>query len=172
MNICDSFIFVVLKWAVLLTKLPAYFVTGGRKGSHMTSVPGGEMPSTSMLKLFTLAVPLCATPPPYIPVSSAGSGTKDAKPTTCLHCTIMSNVNTRNSVRLRCCRGRGLVSTIILALLLLLCDSPPLPHPTHELYMHRSRQRPHCRQIPFGTWHFQYLTHCFVLHPCPECVWQ
>ena len=33
MNICGSFIFVVLKWAVLLTKLPAYFVTGGRKGS-------------------------------------------------------------------------------------------------------------------------------------------
>ena len=41
MNVCDSFIFSMLRRAVLLAKFPAVVITEGRRGSPTTSVPGG-----------------------------------------------------------------------------------------------------------------------------------
>ena len=67
MNICDSFIFVVLRWAVLLAKLPAFVVTGGMKGSHITSVPGGGHGLDLQVKIVYSSCPSSAQLPPIHP---------------------------------------------------------------------------------------------------------
>ena len=92
----------------------------------MTSVPGGGDALNLHVKIVYTSRPSSVPfPPPYIPAPPFGSGTKDAKPTACLHCTIMSDVNTRNSVRCTAVAAEDWSAPLIFALVLLLRDLPP-----------------------------------------------